>query len=129
MWWSPARVVGEDGRVNTLDPTNPFAAPSTLPYGLPDHAAIRTEHFLPAIRAGLAEQRAEMERIATEPSPPTVENFLEAWERSGQLAHRAITAFYNQASADSTPELDAIEEEITPELAAHHDAIYLDTRL
>lgn len=115
--------------MSTLDPANPFATPSTLPYGLPDHAAIRPEHYVPAIRAGLAEQRAETERIASDPAPPTVENFLEAWERSGQLAHRAITDFFNRASADSTPELDAIEDEITPELAAHHDAIYLDTRL
>ncbi|NLF03514.1 MAG: M3 family metallopeptidase, partial [Actinomycetales bacterium] len=112
-----------------LDPANPFAAPSALPFGLPDFAAIRTEHYLPAIRAGLAEQLAELDRIATDPDEPTVENYLEAWERSGRLAHRAVTAFYNQASADSTPELDAIEEELAPLLAAHHDAIYLDLRL
>ncbi len=112
-----------------LDPTNPFAAPSTLPYGLPDYSAIRTEHYLPAIRAGLAAELAEIDAIATASDEVSVENYLEAWERSGQLAHRAITVFYNQASADSTPELDAIEEEIAPLLAAHHDAIYLDERL
>ena len=114
---------------STLDPTNPFGAPSTLAYGMPDYTAIRTEHFLPAIRAGLAAELAEIDQIATASDEVSVENFIEAWERSGQLAHRAVTVFYNQASADSTPELDAIEEEIAPLLAAHHDAIYLDERL
>jgi len=114
---------------DALDPTNPFAAPSTLPYGLPDHAVIRTEHYLPAIRAGLAEQLAEIEQIATASQDVTVENFLDAWERSGRLAHRAVTAFYNQVSAHSSPELDEIEEQVAPMLAAHHDAIYLDERL
>ena len=112
-----------------LEASNPFAAPSPLPYGLPNYAAIRPEHYLPAIRAGLTEQLVEIEQIAGESAPPTVENVLEAWERSGRLAHRAITVFYNQASADSTPELDAIEEELAPLLAAHHDTIYLDARL
>ena len=35
-------------------------------------------------------------------------------------------SFFNQSSADSTPGLEAIEEEIAPLFAAHHDAIYLD---
>jgi len=112
-----------------LEATNPFAVPSPLPFGLPPYSAISTEHYLPAIRAGLTEQLAEIQQIASDPNPPTVENVLDAWERSGRLAHRAITVFYNQASADSTPELDAIEEEIAPLLAAHHDAIFLDERL
>ena len=108
---------------------NPFAAPSTLPYGLPDHARIREEHYRPALLAGMTEQRAQIEAIATDPAAPTVENTLEALERSGRLLHRAATSFFNQSSSDSSDGLDAIEEEISPLLAAHHDAIYLDARL
>ena len=108
---------------------NPFATPSTLPYGLPDHARIREEHYRPAMLAGMAEQRAEIEAIATDPDEPTVENTLAALERSGRLLHRAAVSFFNQSSSDSSPGLDAIEEEISPLLAAHHDAIYLDPRL
>jgi peptidyl-dipeptidase Dcp len=37
--------------------------------------------------------------------------------------------FFNQSSADSTPGLEALEEEVAPLLAAHSDAIYLDRRL
>lgn len=113
----------------TLDADNPFAAPSSLPYGLPDFAAIREEHHRPALLAGMAEQRAEVEAIAASTDAPTVENTLDALERSGRLLHRAAIVFFNQSSADSTPALEALEEEVAPLLAAHSDAIYLDRRL
>lgn len=112
-----------------LDATNPFAAPSTLPYALPDFGAIRTEHYLPAFEAGMAAERAEMAAIATDPAEPTEENTLLAIERAGQLLHRVGVVFFNRTSADTTPELDAIEAELAPRLAEHHDAIYLDDRL
>jgi peptidyl-dipeptidase Dcp len=112
-----------------LDPANPFAAPSALPYGLPDYSAIREEHYEPAIVAGMAAHRAEVEAIATDPQPATVENTLEALERAGRLLDRATTAFYNQLPADSTPGLEDIQERIAPQLAAHNDAVLMDPRL
>jgi peptidyl-dipeptidase Dcp len=114
---------------STLDPANPFAAASTLPYQLPDFTTIREEHYLPALRAGMEAERAEVERIVTNPEAPTVANTLEALESAGQLLTRAVTVFYNVASSDSTPGLEDIEEAIAPELSAHHDAIYMDDRL
>jgi peptidyl-dipeptidase Dcp len=114
---------------SSLDPANPFATPSTLPYGLPDFTVIREEHYLPALLAGMAEQRAEIEAIATDPQPPTPQNTLDLLERSGRLLHRAATAFFNQSSADATVGLDQIEEQVAPLLAAHHDAIHQDARL
>ena len=113
----------------TLDPANPFATPSDLPFGLPDYARIREEHYAPALLAGMAEQRAEVERIATDAEQATVENTLERLERSGRLLGRAAAAFFNQVGSDSTPGLEAIEAEMAPLLAAHHDAVYLDARL
>ncbi|MEU4362853.1 M3 family metallopeptidase [Promicromonospora sp. NPDC023987] len=112
-----------------LDPANPFAAPSTLPYELPDFSAIREEHYEPAVVAGMAAHRAEVEAIATNPEPATVENTLEALERAGQLLGRATTAFYNQLPSDSTPGLEDIQERLAPQLAAHQDAILMDARL
>ncbi len=112
-----------------LDAANPFASPSTLPYHLPDFTAIAEEHYRPALLAGMAAQRAEIEMISTDPAPATVENTLEALERSGRLLTRAAMAFFNQSSSDATPGLEAVEEEVAPLLAAHHDAIYLDARL
>ncbi|OIH98971.1 MULTISPECIES: M3 family metallopeptidase [unclassified Curtobacterium] len=107
----------------------PFDEPSTLPYALPPFGDVRLEHFQPAFDAGMAEQRAEVEAIATDPHPPTIENTLVALERSGQLLARVSHVFFTLSSADSTPELHDLEAEVSPLLAAHRDAITLDSRL
>lgn len=112
-----------------LDQANPFAAPSTLPYGLPDFAAIRAEHYLPAFEAGMAAQLADVAAIVADPEPPTEANTLVALERSGRLLHRVGLVLFNRTSADTSPELDRIEAEVAPRLAAHQDAIYLDRAL
>ncbi|WP_240645941.1 M3 family metallopeptidase [Georgenia sp. SYP-B2076] len=112
-----------------LDASNPFAAPSTLAYGLPDFAAVRTEHFRPAIAAGMAAQRAEWEAVATDEAVPDVRNTLEAIERSGTLLRRVMAVFHTLASSVGGDEIHAIESEVAPQLAAHGDAFWLDRRL
>ena len=112
-----------------LDAGNPFAAPSTLPYGLPDFAAIRDGHYLPAFEAGMAEHLAQVQAIATDPAPPTEENLLVALERSGRLLHRVSLVFFNRTSAHTSPALDELEAQVAPRLAAHHDAVYLNRDL
>lgn len=107
----------------------PFDEPSTLPYALPPFTDVRLEHFRPAFDAGMAEQRAEVEAIATDPDEPTFENTLVALERSGQRLARVSHVFFTLSSADSTPELHDLEAEVSPLLAAHRDAITLDGRL
>ena len=99
----------------------PFDVPSTLPYALPPFGDVRLEHYRPAFEAGMAEQRAEVEAIATDPHAPTVENTLIALERSGQLLTRVSHVFFTLSSADSTPELHDLEAEVSPLLAAHRD--------
>ncbi len=112
-----------------LDPNNPFAQKSGLPYGLPDFAKIRPEHFAPAIRAGIVEDRAEIEAIANNPQPPTISNTLDALEASGALLENAVTVFFNQLSSDTSDALDALEEELTPELSEHGDFIAMHPHL
>ncbi|TNM61126.1 M3 family metallopeptidase [Streptomyces sp. NP160] len=112
-----------------LDPTNPLAAPSTLPHGLPPFDALRTEHFAPALREGMAQQRAEVEAVATCAEPPTFANTVGALEASGELLTRAANAFYNLVSSHSDDALRAVEAELAPELTAHGDAVRLDPRL
>jgi peptidyl-dipeptidase Dcp len=112
-----------------LPPDNPFAAASELPYGLPPFDQIREEHFEPAFEAGMAEQRREVEAVATDPADPTFENTLEALERSGRLLSRVGGVFFNLTGSVSTPALRDLEAAVAPRLAAHRDAIRLDGRL
>ncbi|MGN7976095.1 M3 family metallopeptidase [Microbacterium sp. 22195] len=109
--------------------TNPLLSPSALPYGLPDYAAIRPEHYLPAFRQAFEEQLREVRAITVVRSMPTFENTLVALERSGELLDRVAHAFYTVSSADATPEIQAIDEELAPLMAAHEDAIRLDSQL
>jgi peptidyl-dipeptidase Dcp len=108
---------------------NPFYSPSDLPYQLPQFADIREEHYLPAFERGMGEQLDEIARIASATEPPTIENTLVALERSGQLLERVSAVFHNQTSADTNKNLQRLEADIAPRLAAHSDAIYLNADL
>ena len=110
-------------------PPNPFLEPSTLPYGMPPFAEIREEHFRPAFEAGIAEHLAEVRAIAGSTEPPTFENTLVALERSGRILDRVGHVFFTLTSSDSSPSTRELEAEIAPELAAHEDAIRLDSAL
>ncbi|MGE9809332.1 M3 family metallopeptidase [Janibacter sp. G1551] len=109
--------------------TNPLFEPSPLPFSLPPFAQIRPEHYGPAFDEGMARQRAEVEAIATNPERATFDNTLVALERSGELLARVSAAFFGVSSATATDEVQAIQEEYAPKLAAHSDAISLDARL
>ena len=109
--------------------TNPFLAPSTLPFQLPPFAEIRDEHYKPAFLAGFEEQLAEIAAITSQADAPTFENTMLPFERSGRTLNRVATVFFNKSSADSNDFTNELEEELAPLLAAHNDAIRLDAQL
>ncbi|HEX6549165.1 MAG TPA: peptidyl-dipeptidase Dcp [Gammaproteobacteria bacterium] len=109
--------------------TNPFMAPSTLPFQAPAFNKIKDSDFKPAIEAGMKLQLEEVEKIANNPAAPTFENTLAALEKSGQLLTRVSTVFNLLTGANTDPALQKIQGEVAPELAAHQDAIYLNTKL
>lgn len=111
------------------DDANPLLTPSPLPYALPDYAAIRPEHYLPAFRAAFAEHLEEIRRITASDSVPTFENTMVPLEQAGDLLENVAHAFYTVSSADATPEIQAIDEELAPLMAAHQDAVSLDAAL
>ncbi|HEY0258299.1 MAG TPA: M3 family metallopeptidase [Lacisediminihabitans sp.] len=108
---------------------NPFFAPSTLPYGLPPFADIADEHYRPAFERGFEEQLAEIAAITAQEEAPTFENTVLPLERSGQILDRVSTVFFNKSSSDSSDFTNQLEEEMAPLLAAHSDAIQLDSAL
>jgi peptidyl-dipeptidase Dcp len=112
-----------------LDPSNPFAKVSTLPFHYPAFDKIKDEHFLPAFDAGMREQLREVAAIANNQAAPTFDNTIVAMERSGQLLYRVATTFSNLQTANTDDQLDAVDREMSPKLAAHHDAIYLNDKL
>src|SRR5690349_3887749 len=108
---------------------NPLLTPSPLPYGFPDFAAIREEHFAEAFDVAMAEQRAEIAVITAQPGTPTFDDTVVALERSGATLRRVSAVFFVLVGSLSTPGIRETEARIAPLLAAHHDAITLDPAL
>ncbi|WP_406245560.1 M3 family metallopeptidase [Microbacterium sp. M] len=111
------------------DVANPLLTPSALPYALPDYASVRPEHYLPAFRVAFTEHLDEIQRITRVRSMPTFENTMVPLEEAGALLERVAHAFYTVSSADATAEIQAIDEELAPLMAAHQDAVTLDAQL
>jgi len=114
---------------STFGPSNPFYAPSSLPFHAPPFDKIKDTDYQPAIEAGMAQQLEEIGAIADNPAPPTSENTLVAMEKTGALFQRATAAFDAVTGANTNPTLQKAEEALAPQLAAHNDAIYLNPRL
>jgi peptidyl-dipeptidase Dcp len=108
---------------------NPLMQPSTLPFGALPFDRVGDSDYQPAIEAGMARQRKEIDAIANDPAPPTFDNTLVAMEKSGRLLARAMGAFDVEVATNSDPQLLRVRQIIAPKLAAHADAIYLNPRL
>ena len=112
-----------------LAASNPFAKPSTLPFQAPDYAHIKDGDYLPAMMAGMAQQKAEILAIANQKAAPTFDNTMTAMERSGLLLERTQYAFSAVSGANTNDTLQAVDTKTAPLLAAHNDFIYLNARL
>lgn len=108
---------------------NPLLTESTLDYQAPDFSKIRPEHFVPAIKEGIRIQLAEIDSITSNTAAPTFENTVLAYEKSGRVLARATSILSGLVGADGTEELQKIDEETTPMLSAHHDALLLNEKL
>ena len=113
----------------TLPASNPFAKPSTLPLQAPDFSRIKDAHYLPAILAGMAQQKREVTAIANQKAAPTFDNTIVEMERTGELLERAILAFSAVNGANTNDTLQATDTRTAPLLAAHSDFIYLNPKL
>jgi peptidyl-dipeptidase Dcp len=124
---APAKTSGSASA--TLPASNPFAKPSTLPFETPDFSKIKDSDYLPALMAGMAQQKREVTQIANNPAPPSFNNTMVPLERSGQLLERAILAFSAVNGADTNDTLQDIDSKTSPLLAAHQDFIFLNSKL
>ncbi|MBW7888643.1 MAG: M3 family metallopeptidase [Bacteroidetes bacterium] len=114
---------------STFSETNPFAKPSTLLYQAPPFNDIHNEDYLPAMEEGMRRQIQEIRVIADNTEAPTFENTILPLERSGDLLTRSSKVFFAMTQANTNDELENIQSEAAPKLAAHSDEIYLNEKL
>ena len=108
---------------------NPFFSEWETPYGVPPFDKIRPEHFMPAFERGMSLHDAEIDAITSNNDEPTFENVILAYDNSGQMLAQTSLIFGMLCAAENTPQLQALQEEVMPLLAAHADKIRLNERL
>src|SRR6476620_5959686 len=114
---------------STLSSSNPFVAPSTLPFQAPPFDRIKDSDYQPALEAGMRDQIEEIEAVANQSTPATFDNTIIPMERSGGLLTRVSKAFNAVTGANTDSTLQRIQEQEAPKLAAHSDAIFLNGKL
>jgi len=108
----------------------PFAEGAwATPHGLPPFERIAPAHYLPAFEAALAAHNSEIAAIAKNPEAPGFDNTVGALERAGHALDRVAGVFFNLSGSHTNPDLQAVERAITPRLARHGSAIYLNPEL
>jgi peptidyl-dipeptidase Dcp len=108
---------------------NPLLSDWRADFGLPPFGDITPAHFRPAFDRALAANRAEIDAIATETAEPTFENTIAALEKSGRDLDKVSNVFFVLAGADTGDAIEEVEREISPLLARHSNALYLNRAL
>jgi peptidyl-dipeptidase Dcp len=103
---------------------NPLLPDWTGPYsGVPPFDKVKVEHFKPALEAAMAENLAEIDKIAANKSAPTFDNTIAEMERAGKALSRVGIIYSIYAGTMSSPEMRAVEREMGPKFAAMNDRI------
>ncbi|MGB3948876.1 MAG: M3 family metallopeptidase [Bacteroidia bacterium] len=106
--------------------TNPLLQKFDTPFNTIPFETIKLEHYKPAIQTAIDWGKAEIEAIKNNKETPNFNNTIEALERSGKQLELISSTFFNLNSAETSDELQAIAQEISPWLTAYGDDILLD---
>ncbi|WP_164021434.1 M3 family metallopeptidase [Pyxidicoccus trucidator] len=110
--------------------SNPLLASWAGPYGgVPPFAQVKVEHFKPAFEVAMEELRREIAAIVAETSAPDFENTIVALEATGKTFSDVETLYGIWSGSMSNPEVQALQRELAPKLAAFDDEIYQNAAL
>lgn len=108
---------------------NPFFSDYTTPFKVPPFDQIDLDHYMPAFKKGMEEQKKEIDAITGNTGLATFENTVLPLDKSGDLLTKVSTVFYSLNSANTSPELQKIAREASPLLTTHRDNINLNDKL
>ena len=109
--------------------TNPLLQTWQTPFEMPPFQDIQAKHFPEAFSIALAKHQTEIQDIANRQDEPTFENTLLALEASGALLNQTSSVFFNLSASHTSPDIQSIERDIAPKLAAHNAALFLNEAL
>jgi len=109
---------------------NPLLAPWSGPFGgVPPFGKFKLADIKTAMDEGIAQQLAEIDQIASDPNPPDYANTIVALERAGQPLNRAAAVFGIYTSTMNDDEMQKIQTDVSPKLAALQDKIVQNGKL
>ena len=108
---------------------NIFLQEWDTPYGTAPFSKITMDQYVPAFKAGIEEQKANVQAIIDCKDAPTFENTILAMEKASPILDKVEGVFFNIAESDSTPEMQAIEEEVTPLITDASNEIMMNEAL
>lgn len=98
---------------------NPFLTDWNTPYGIPPFQEIQVDNYIPAIQAGIEQQKKEIEDIVSNQDAPTFDNTILPLELSGEILRKVSGVLYNVSETDRTPALDSVMELAIPMMTEH----------
>ncbi|MFO1467261.1 MAG: M3 family metallopeptidase [Steroidobacteraceae bacterium] len=108
----------------------PLLSPWSGPYGgVPAFDRVRVEDFVPALRAAMQENLAEIRRITDDPAPATFENTMVPLELAGEAYGRVFALYHVWSGTMNTGDFPAVQAQLEPEIAAFNDRILQDAAL
>ncbi len=108
---------------------NPLLAEFNTPYGVPPFDLIKAEHYKPAFKQAMSLHNEEVAAILANQEEPTFENTILELDRSGSLLANISELFGMMCAAMNSEEMQEVQEEVMPLLAAHYDAISMNGEL
>lgn len=119
----------KENKAESFGEYNPLLASYETPYQVPPFEQIENRHYKPAMLEAIKVHDKELKAIAENKEQPNFANTIVALENSGTLLNNITTVFYNLNSANTNEEMQAIAQEMAPELAKHKDNLYLNEKL
>ena len=108
---------------------NPLLKESTHRFKTINFNDIKLEHFMPAIKEGVDLAKTNVDSIKSNSDTPSFKNTIVALETSEEILDRAVTVYFHLFGSESTPEFQALANEISPMLASFGNDINLDQEL
>ena len=108
---------------------NPFLSPYGNEYKIPPFQDIQVGDFIPAIKAGIEEQKQNIRKIVVNRAVPDFDNTILPLENISPILDRVASVFYHYDAALSTDEFAAMAEEAIPLLNEAANQINLDPEL
>lgn len=105
---------------------NPFLEEWNTPYGIPPFDEIQLSDYIPAVTAGIEQQKQELDAILANQDAPTFENTVAAYEYSGEILTKVSLVLFNLQETEGNEEMDKVVEEATALMTAHEDEMSMN---